>query len=337
MKNLFVHLFFLRHFQTGMRKLCFHFNMQSSWLCIPILILFWSVQFNGSQCLAQEAPTSFEMDSEMILRVTDPVQTGLMSPVNLVTLEESPVRKKSAITNEKPTKTEESPYRVKVLLDAGHGGKDMGAAGRYGIQEKNISLNLAKKVKRELDRISKLNGYPLEIRLSRDEDVFIPLKERARIANDWGADMFISIHLNSSPVVRARGFEVYFLSPEATDPEAEKLALKESEGSLPTDKADVLSILSDVQTTFHTNESALFAEDMFSAISKQVTSNGRGVRQGPFTVLHGTNMPAILVEVGYLTHPQESLLLTKEAYLKRLASAISSGIIEFGSRTRKLG
>ena len=173
--------------------------------------------------------------------------------------------------------------------------------------------------------------------LTRREDVFIPLKERVRLANDWGADVFVSIHLNSSPVPKARGFEVYFLSPEASDPETERLALKESEGHLPLHKTDVLNIISDVRTTFHTQESSAFAEEMFSAISKSVSSNGRGVRQGPFTVLHGTQMPAILVEVGYVTHVQEALLLTKDSYLKRLASAISSGIIDYGLRIKRLG
>ena len=328
MSKFFVHQEF-QMIKTRCRK--WKFN------CIRFLVFLIALGVTQDWCVAKEPPSPFEESAHDLPHHFDREQNLLMSPVNVVELEK-PASKK--LENQKrvmdPDK-ETASYRLKVMIDPGHGGKDDGAAGRHGIREKQVSLNIAKKVKREVERISKLQGYPIELRLTRDEDFFIPLKERARMANEWGADMFVSVHLNSSPVSKARGFEVYFLSPEASDPETERLALKESEGQIPSGKDDVLSILSDVRTTFHTNESAKFAEEMFSSISNKVLSNGRGVRQGPFTVLHGTNMPAILVEVGYVTHPEESSLLTKEAYLKRLASAISSGIIEFGLRTKKLG
>ncbi|MFM8268682.1 MAG: N-acetylmuramoyl-L-alanine amidase [Pseudomonadota bacterium] len=288
-------------------------------------------------CIATDKISPFDEADHNFPRHSDREQNTLMTPLNLVELEKSPSKKLENIKRTADPDKSMAKYRLKIMIDPGHGGKDDGAAGRHGIREKNISLNLAKKVKREVERLAKTQGYPVELQLTREEDVFVPLKERARMANAWGADLFVSVHLNSSPVSKARGFEVYFLSPEASDPETEHLALKESEGQLPSSKDDVLSILSDVRTTFHMNESAQFAEEMFSSISRSVLSNGRGVRQGPFTVLHGTNMPALLVEVGYVTHPEESRLLTKEPYLKRLASAISSGIIEFGLRTRKLG
>lgn len=305
--------------------------------CIPFLLILIALSVSKNHCIAKEVVSDFDEADHSFPRHIDRDQNLLMSPLNIVELEKSgPTKSESARRVADPDKRN-AKYRLKIMIDPGHGGKDDGAAGRFGIREKTVSLNLAKKVKREIERMAKLQDYPLELSLTREDDTFIPLKERARLANSWGADMFVSIHLNSSPVSKARGFEVYFLSPEASDPETERLALKESEGQLPTGKDDVLSILSDVRTTFHTNESSKFAEEMFSSISRSVLSNGRGVRQGPFTVLHGTNMPAILVEVGYVTHPEESRLLTKEAYLKRLASAISSGIIEFGLRTRKLG
>jgi len=305
--------------------------------CIPFLLFLIALSVTEERCIAKELPSPFEEADTSLPHHFDREQNLLMSPVNTVELENPTAKKTETPKRISDPDKEVASYRLKVMIDPGHGGKDDGAAGRHGIREKQVSLNLAKKVKREVEKIAKLQGYPIELRLTRDEDIFIPLKERARMANEWGADMFVSVHLNSSPVSKARGFEVYFLSPEASDPETERLALKESEGQIPSGKDDVLSILSDVRTTFHTNESSKFAEEMFSSISTKVLSNGRGVRQGPFTVLHGTNMPAILVEVGYVTHPEESSLLTKEAYLKRLAGAISSGIIEFGLRTRKLG
>ena len=324
-------VFFHRFFQkkmTGCRKWSLQF-------IIGVALAITGTESN--QCNAKEPTSLFEETSLESPRHSDPIQNRLMNSINTIEMDK-PLPKR-VIQNAPPTTPSypTSAYRLKVMLDPGHGGKDEGATGRHGIREKIVALNIARKVKREIEKTAKLQGYPIDVQLTRDEDVFIPLKERARMANQSNADLFVSIHLNSSPVSRARGFEVYFLSPEASDPEAERLALKESEGQLPTEKSDVLSILSDVRTTFHTHESSQFAEEMFSAISKSVLSNGRGVRQGPFTVLHGTNMPAILVEVGYVTHPQESQFLTKEAYLKRLANAISSGIIEFGLRTKKLG
>ena len=323
--------------RTRSRKRNLNFTMANSWLCIPILFLLIFLGFPEKRCIAIDAPSPFDESNDMLPHHFDSEQNQLMSPVNFVELEKHSNRKPATNKPAREREKEMAGYRLKVMIDPGHGGKDDGAVGRQGIREKNTALSIAKKVKREIEKVAKFQGYPMEIKLTREEDFFIPLKERARMANEWGADLFVSVHLNSSPVSKAKGFEVYFLSPEASDPETERLALKESEGKLPTGKDDVLSILSDVRTTFHTNESSKFAEEMFSTFSKSFLSNGRGVRQGPFTVLHGTNMPAILVEVGYVTHPEESRLLTKEAYLKRLASAISSGIIEFGLRTRKLG
>jgi len=334
-------LFLVHHSYEVWRKVFksrkYNGNTRTPWLCIPFSVFFVAIGVTGGRCIATEPLSPFDLASEQLPRHADPAQNQLMSPVNgLGTLSQpqktEEIQKKNITNSVSPL-----GQTLKIMLDPGHGGKDDGAAGRYGIREKQVALNLAKKVKREVERIAKYQGYSVDVNLTRENDVFIPLKERVRLANESGSDVFVSIHLNSSPVPRARGFEVYFLSPEASDPETERLALKESDGQLPADKSDVLSIISDVRTTFHTQESAAFAEEMFSSISKTISSNGRGVRQGPFTVLHGTNMPAILVEVGYVTHFQESLSLTKEAYLKRLASAISSGIIDYGLRTKKLG
>ncbi|MFM8315293.1 MAG: N-acetylmuramoyl-L-alanine amidase, partial [Deltaproteobacteria bacterium] len=225
--------------------------------------------------------------------------------------------------------------RIKVWLDPGHGGKDFGAQGLNGASEKDICLRVSKLIRREIEKYSKLQGAPIEVRLSRDEDEFISLKERAREANLWGADLFVSIHANSSPVPKARGFEVYFLSPEATDAEASKLARLENQAPPTPISAQVISILSDATTQYHVAESSRLAESMFSSISQKIGSNSRAVRQAPFTVLHGTNMPAVLVEIGYVTHREESLNLTKDSYLKRVASAISDGIVEFATRRRK--
>lgn len=229
------------------------------------------------------------------------------------------------------------PPRVfRVVVDAGHGGRDLGATG-YGVLEKDLCLKIARLVRRQLERYRNLRDLPLEVKLSRDSDNFIPLDERVRIANEWNADLFVSIHGNASEFPRARGFEVYFLNAEASDAKAKSLARfeNESEGSGPLEPR-VLSILADVQVTQHVSESSRFAETIYSSLSQRFRANGRGVRQAPFKVLHGTAMPAVLVEVGYLTNVDEAKRLRKGPYLKRLAGAISTGIIDFAQNLRKL-
>lgn len=233
------------------------------------------------------------------------------------------------------TQNESIDKKLRVVIDPGHGGKDVGARGFHGVKEKEICLRVSHLIRREIERYSKLQGIPVEVKLSREFDEFIPLKERARQANVWGADLFVSIHANSSPASRARGFEVYFLSPEATDEEASKLARLENQAPPTPINAQVISILSDATTQYHVAESSQLAESMFSAVSQRIVSNGRAVRQAPFTVLHGTNMPAVLVEIGYVTNFEEAKNLSKDTYLKKIANAISSGIVDFVNRKRK--
>ena len=183
----------------------------------------------------------------------------------------------------------------------------------------------------------KIRGLALEVLLSRDSDVYLTLHERVRLANEWGADLFVSLHVNSSRVPGANGFEVYFMNPAGTDEAAAKLARLENQEHVADQlKPQVLSILEDVQSNQHIRESSRFAETIWQAISRRVKSSGRGVRQAPFTVLAGTTMPSVLVEVGYLSHAEEARKLTSFSYLKRLAGAISQGIIEFASQKRKL-
>lgn len=236
----------------------------------------------------------------------------------------------------KPKKKRESTF--KILIDPGHGGKDLGAQGFLGISEKDLCLKISRFVVREIERSTKFSPLdrPVEVELTRDSDSYVSLRDRVQAANTWGADLFVSIHANSSPVRKARGFEVYFLNSEATDEEATKLArIENAEHSKPL-RADVFSILSDVQANQHINESSHFAETLFSQISTKALSRARAVRQGPFTVLHGTTMPAVLVEIGYVTNLDDAANLTKDHYLKRLAGAISSGIIEFAAKRKRL-
>jgi len=229
------------------------------------------------------------------------------------------------------------PKPIRVFVDVGHGGKDKGTQGLRGMAESELCLTIGRMVHRELGRRTAGAKPPFEVKLSRDRDEFISLRDRVKSANDWGADLFASIHANSSPVTRVSGFEVYFLSGEASDDAATKLAHLENKsgGETASISSNIASILNDVQTNYHVNESSQLAEVVFGAMSRVVRPNGRGVRQAPFTVLAGTTMPAVLIEVGYVTHAQEAKKLTNRDYLKKLADAISAGIIQFATERKE--
>lgn len=215
--------------------------------------------------------------------------------------------------------------RIRIVIDPGHGGDNTGARGLYGLVEKHLSLSIAKFLKKELIK----SKSDLEIFLTRETDIHLELRDRVKLANAFGGDIFLSIHVNASPFSDISGFEVYFLSSEASDAEAVKLSLIENAGEESPIPDEVVSILSDVRTNFVIERSSLLAEKMYSSLQDFTSPNKRGIRQAPFSVLQGTEMPSVLLEVGYLTNPKEALKLKNKFYLKGLVNAISMGIIEY--------
>ncbi len=220
---------------------------------------------------------------------------------------------------------------IRLLIDPGHGGFDYGAKSESGYLEKKVTLRLAHLVKGRVRTLFKNKDVNVDVRLTRDNDTFVSLKDRTRVANAWEADLFISLHANSEPSARARGFEVYFASPEGTDRRANRLALLENGErngvALPT--SPVLLMLADSQNSAVQNESSRFAEVMFAAMASYLESSVRAVRQAPFSVLSHSIMPSLLIEVGYLTNPKDSLRLKNPRYLKKVADAISQGILDY--------
>ncbi len=216
-----------------------------------------------------------------------------------------------------------------VVIDAGHGGDDTGAVGPTGVQEKDVVLRLALMVAQEL------GGTPgFKVLLTRDSDVFIPLAERPEFANRHGADLFISIHANAAPKKDARGVETYFLSFEATDDEARKLAEFENNSAIGSDNAeaadDVLGdIISDMVRTASHHESARLAEVLHERILEFTGREDRGVKQAPFRVLVGAAMPAVLVEVGFISNAQEEKGLSSGKDQGRMAVSIAEGVAGF--------
>ena len=219
----------------------------------------------------------------------------------------------------------------KIVIDAGHGGKDPGATGRGGTLEKDVNLLAAQ----ELARLLKQEGT-FEVMLTRADDVFVPLADRSRLANEFGASLFISLHCNASTNKRENGFEVYFLSEKASDPEAQRLAdiensVVELEGKSAQDaQADL--ILGELSKTENINAASEWAALLARALSKRTDISPRGVKQAGFYVLRGTHAPAVLFEMAFVTNKSDEAKLESRKYRRRIIDGIYAGILDFAKR-----
>ncbi len=212
----------------------------------------------------------------------------------------------------------------RIIIDPGHGGRDPGAIGGDGLKEKDVMLKLAnlvaEKVRRELK---------CQVILTRSSDISLPLEKRTAIANIKKADLFISLHLNAHKYKKVRGVETYFLNI-ALDEDAMNLAARENATSK-KNISDLQMILNDLMLNTKINESNRLAGFVQKGLVKELQRRykkirNRGVRQAPFYVLIGAEMPAVLVEVGYITNTMENRRFKGETYLKRAASGIVKGI-----------
>lgn len=219
-----------------------------------------------------------------------------------------------------------------LMIDPGHGGHDPGAIGVTGCHEKDVTLDIAQRI---ADALSARPG--VTVKLTRDNDVFLPLEERVKISRDARADLFLSVHADSAPNRMARGLSVYTLSEKATDEFAKSLADHENEADLmggvdlpPADK-DVTAILFDLAAR-RTRNVALHAKSNF------VQNMGRGwhlldqpIRAANFVVLRAPDVPSMLVETGFLSNPKDEAILrlpTEREKIARLMAKSLAGILE---------
>ncbi len=215
----------------------------------------------------------------------------------------------------------------KIALDPGHGGKDSGCVNqKLHLQEKHIVLDIAFILRSLLEN----DGY--KVILTRERDSFLPLERRTAIANGQGADLFISLHINSSRNPKAKGIESFYLNL-AADPEAERVAAKENETSGKT-----LSQLGDILKKIVLNEKIRQSKAMAATLQRVLIRELRrfypdvrdlGARGAPFFVLMGADMPAVLVEISFLSNPEEARRLRDPLYRARVAYALYLGIKEF--------
>jgi N-acetylmuramoyl-L-alanine amidase len=215
----------------------------------------------------------------------------------------------------------------RVVIDAGHGGNDVGAHGPSGYLEKDLTLDVARRLA-ELVR----NNMGSDVVLTRSEDVYVGLEERTRLANEHKADLFLSIHANSSPYRSAAGVETYVLS-FTTSKTAMDLASRENAGS-ELGIHDLQDLLQKIALRDKVEESHEFAGrlqtslSVLSAKSNDAAKN-RGVKKAPFVVLIGANMPSVLAEIGFLTNPAEESLLRKPEHRQKIAEALYKGISSY--------
>src|SRR5947209_785491 len=206
------------------------------------------------------------------------------------------------------TRPVESPGIHTIVIDPGHGGKDVGALGPGGTMEKDATLALCRKLAASLG--AKTGA---RVVLTREDDSLVSLDQRTAIANQYKADLFLSVHMNAAVVKGARGSETYYLSLEASDELARKAAERENAAAT-TPSSDLKLILWDLAQQEYVNESSRFATDIQEEMNAIAGIQNRGVKQAPFKVLVGATMPAALVEVAFISNPEEETKLKNDAF-----------------------
>ena len=217
-----------------------------------------------------------------------------------------------------------------IAIDAGHGGKDPGAVGPNGLMEKEINLDVAYKVYRLLN-----SRLPLKVLMTRKEDVFVPLFDRTKFANSNGVELFVSIHCNAAFSQKMRGSETYFVSP-ASDPGARAVeVLENSVINLEFKESKIFrnnylaTILEDMAYFEFVRESSAAASCVQNSLVRNLNLENRGVKQALFYVLRGVASPSILIEIAFLSYPEEEAKLATESFRKKAAEAIFEGIKEY--------
>jgi N-acetylmuramoyl-L-alanine amidase len=217
-----------------------------------------------------------------------------------------------------------------IVIDPGHGGLEAGSKGKFGTLEKNITLPVSQKLKTLIEK-----NLAYRVVLTRDKDVDVSLENRAAIANNNRAVLFISIHVNGFPRSSARGSETFFLSLNATDEEARRLAYMENNSSeiesriSSEDEDDIMMILWDMAQSAFIKQSSELAENIQKELNSLLGTRNRGIKQAPFKVLTGVACPAVLVEIAFISNPSEERKLKTDDFQANVARAIYRGVSNF--------
>ena len=217
--------------------------------------------------------------------------------------------------------------RPTIVIDPGHGGVDPGATGISGLLEKNIALDYAKELRRQLEASGRFR-----VVMTRDRDVFLALRDRIQIAHQANGDLFVSLHANNHKSKKIKGFSVYTLSEKSSDKEAKSLAAKENKADiiagfdLSEQTEEVRDILIDLAQRESKNQGKQFASDVVNEVGQVASLLGNPHRYAGFAVLKSPTIPSVLLEIGYLSNRAEEKRLRDKGYRKKLMSALARSI-----------
>jgi N-acetylmuramoyl-L-alanine amidase len=218
----------------------------------------------------------------------------------------------------------------KIIIDAGHGGNDPGAIGKSGLKEKDVNLDVAKRL------VKLLRERGLNVVMTRSNDTFISLARRVEIANRADADFFISIHSNANRVRSLKGFEVYYISPRANDTRRALQAVQSAvldidRGCFASASPTLKAILWDMIYTYSRAESIELAKSICRNIDRDLDLRVLGIKGANFYVLKGVHIPAVLIEIGFLSNGEEERLLRSGYYRQQISEAIMQGIEDYAA------
>ena len=282
-----------------------------------------------SDQISETAQVAFKLGSQVISHELD----QSLDPNQIVITLRTPLGK----IEERIDNVKESQRLDTVVLDAGHGGKDPGSIGKYGTKEKDVVLDITKRIGRLLEKHTRI-----KVVYTREEDVWMPLINRTKIANDVDGKMFVSIHANSNNNRKVQGFGTFLYSLAKSD-EAIEVASRENSVIQFEENVSQYKDLSGEKMILATMAQSMFlkeSEDLAAIIQmeldKKLTTPNRGVKQAGFYVLYGASMPNVLVEVGFISNPAEEKKFKQGEYRQMIAEAVYEGIKHFKYSREKL-
>ena len=271
----------------------------------------------------------YYVPTESFLSIINSLSTSISislntNQINLERIIETPKK-----TVKVDLKSEKEKWEFKtIVIDAGHGGKDPGAVGYRGTKEKDIALDVAKRLEKKISK-----NMDVKVVMTRDEDVFLRLSERTKIANENNGSLFISIHTNAAEDRRASGFETFLIglnkNEYAAKVAARENAVLELEGKLGQELTGEDLIQATIAQAAFASSSETFADMVQKEIKKRVQSRDRGVKQAGFVVLARASMPNVLVELGFISNPAEEKKLRSPQYRDQLATAIYRAVQQY--------
>ncbi len=309
----------------ALKDICAKYNMQWQWDGVTQVVLL-EYKSNKAKALVGSNVVLLGKEKVFLSAPLRRINSTIYVPEDF----EAKVIGPFGITVGKAAGGDPAQSKVKsIVIDAGHGGKDPGAQGVSGVLEKDVVLDISKRLKVLLEEAG------MKVVMTRDTDVFISLQQRTEIATKANADLFVSVHANSNPSRKMQGIEVYYVKTahkKDLDEEQRQKNEKAFVARLNADNnAKMVNIVADMLYAFKVGESGKIAQLMVQRMSGHVDAPNRGHRSCRFFVVRNTLVPAVLVETGFLTNRQEEKKLNAGSYRQKLAESLARSILDYAS------